>query len=141
MLSALSGEHDFHNLTPDDERTVRTLDPTIEPDGEFLVFTLRAGGFSRQLVRRIVALVEEVATGAAPLAKIDRVLSPEPLSGPEGIGPAPAAGLVLTGVAYPDLEFHVDSEAAASAREVFEQRRIAAVTAGRVAGEIGDRID
>jgi len=141
VLSALSGEHDFHNLTPDESGTVRTLDPTIEPDGEFLVFTLRAGGFSRQLVRRVVALVEEVATGAAPLAKVDRVLSSEPLSGPEGIGPAPAAGLVLTGVAYPDLEFHVDSEAAASAHEVFEQRRIAAVTAGRVAGEIGDRID
>jgi len=139
-LSALSGEHDFHNLTPDDDGTVRTLDPAVEPDGEFLVLTLRAGGFSRQLVRRVVALVEGIATGAAPLSKVDRVLSPEPLSGPEGVGPAPAAPLVLTRVAYPDLDFRVDTEAAARTREVFEQRRVAAVTAGRVAESVRDGI-
>jgi len=140
-LSVLAGEHDFQNLTPDEGGTVRTLDPAVEPDGDFLVIELRAGGFSRQLVRRVVALVRDVATGAAPLAKIDRVLSPAPLSGPEGVGPAPAAPLVLTDVSYPDLDFRVDSEAAASAREVFEQRRVAAVTAGRVAGAVRDGID
>ncbi|WP_049902072.1 tRNA pseudouridine(38-40) synthase TruA [Halococcus agarilyticus] len=139
-LSMLAGEHDFHNLTPDEGGTVRTLVPAVESDGEFLVLTLRAGGFSRQLVRRIVALVENIATGVAPLSKIDRVLSPASLSGPEGVGPAPAAPLVLTEVAYPDLDFRVDTEAAASAREVFEQRRIAAVTAGRVAGSVRDGI-
>ncbi|EMA49985.1 MULTISPECIES: tRNA pseudouridine(38-40) synthase TruA [Halococcus] len=139
-LSVLAGEHDLHNLTLDDSGTVRTLEPAIEPDGEFLVIELRAGGFSRQLVRRIVALVRDVATGAAPLSKIGRVLSPTPLSGPEGVGPAPAAPLVLTDVSYPGLDFHVDSEAATSARSVFEQRRIAAVTEGRVAGSVRDEI-
>ena len=139
-LSVLAGEHDFHNLTPDDSGTVRTLDPAVEPDGDFLVIELRAGGFSRQLVRRIVALVEAIATGTTALSKIGRVLSPAPLSGPDGVGPAPAAPLVLTAVSYPDLEFHVDAEAAASARSVFEQRRIAAVTKGRVAGSVRDGI-
>nr|WP_206536542.1 tRNA pseudouridine(38-40) synthase TruA [Halococcus saccharolyticus] len=139
-LSELSGEHDFHNLTPDDNGTVRTLDPAIESDGEFLVIELRAGGFSRQLVRRVVALVEEVAADTAPLSKIGRVLSPAPLSGPEGIGPASAAALVLTDVSYPDLDFRIDTEAAASAREVFEQRRVAAVVDGRVAGSVRNGI-
>jgi tRNA pseudouridine38-40 synthase len=139
-LSVLAGKHDFHNLTPDDSGTVRTLDPAIESDGDFLVIELRAGGFSRQLVRRVVALVRDVATGAAPLSKLGRALSPEPFSGPEGIGPAPATPLVLTEVSYPGLDFRVDPEAAASAQAVFEQRRVAAMTAGRVVGSMRDGI-
>jgi tRNA pseudouridine38-40 synthase len=139
-LTILSGEHDFYNLTPDDDGTVRRLEGEIERDGDFLVVTLRAGGFPRQLVRRVVALVRNVATGAVPISKIDRVLSPEPLAGPEGVSPAPAAPLVLTEVEYPGLDFWMDSEAAADARGVFEQRRIEAVTAARVAGDIENRI-
>ena len=139
-LSAFSGEHDFHNLTPDDHGTVRTLDGEVERDGEFLVIMLRASGFPRQLVRRVVTLVRDVATGTVPLSKIDRVLSPEPLSGPEGIGPAPAAPLVLTGVKYPALDFRVDEDAAANARNVFGMVRVEAVTAARVAGDIENRL-
>lgn len=139
-LMALSGEHDFHNLTPDDRNTVRTLDVALESDGEFLILCLRAGGFSRQLVRRIVTLVDRVATGATPLAKIGHVLSKEPLSGPEGIGPAPAAPLILTGVTYPELDFRVDDTAAASAREIFEEGRIKAATNARVATALRDRV-
>lgn len=140
VLSVLSGEHDLHNLTPDDRGTTRTLDGTMERDGAFLAVTLRAGGFSRQLVRRVVSLVDAVATGKAPLSKVDRVLSAEALDGPEGIAPAPAEPLVLTAVEYPDLDFRVDERAAASAREVFEERRIKATTATRVAGDVGNRI-
>lgn len=140
VLSTVTGEHDFHNLTPDDHGTVRTLDAGLEPDGPFLVVTLRSGGFSRRLVRRVVSLVRAVATGEIPLSRVERVLSPEPLSGPEGIAPAPAGPLVLTAVEYPDLDFRSDDEAAASARQVFEERRIEAMTAARVAGTVGDGI-
>jgi tRNA pseudouridine38-40 synthase len=139
-LKRLSGEHDFHNLTPDDRNTVRTLDGDIERDADFLVVTLRAGGFSRQLVRRIVTLLQSVAAGETALSKLDRVLSAEVLSGPDGIAPAPAAPLVLTGVAYPNLDFCIDSEAATSARAVFEDVRIEAATRARVAADIEERI-
>ena len=139
-LRRLSGEHDYHNLTPDERNTVRTLSTELERDDDFLVVTVRAGGFSRHLVRRAVSLVGSVATGDTLLAKIDRVLSAEVLSGAEGIAPAPAAPLVLTGVSYPDLDFHTDEEATASARSVFEDTRIAAATRARVAGDIGTRI-
>jgi tRNA pseudouridine38-40 synthase len=139
-LGRLSGEHDFHNLTPDDRNTVRTLDSDSERDGDFLVVTLRAGGFSRQLVRRIVTLLQSVATGEAALSKVDCVLSEEVLSGPDGTAAAPAAPLVLTGVSYPDLGFVVDDEAAASAQELFENVRTEAATRARVAGDIETRI-
>ena len=135
-LDALAGEHDFHNLTPDDEGTVRDLQGALERDGSFLVVDLRSGGFCRQLVRRVVGLVAEIARGESALGKVDRVLASEPLPGPEGVAPAPAYPLVLTGVSYPGLDFEVDREAAASAREVFADLRAERLAGARVAGSV-----
>lgn len=138
-LDALAGEHDFHNLTPDDSGTERDLSTDLERDGPFLVVTLRAGGFPRQFVRRAVSVVAEVARGEAGVDRVGRVLSPEPLAGPEGVPPAPPYPLVLTGVTYPGLDFAVDSRAAASARNRFESQRVEHATLARVAGVLADR--
>ncbi len=137
---ALSGTHEFRNLTPDDRNTERSLTVESERDGDYLVLTAAAGGFSRELVRRLVSLARAVGTGDAPLEKVDRVLEPEPLPGHEGIAPAPPEPLVLTDVAYPDLAFEVDEAAARSARAVFDRRRIDRRTGARVAGQITDGI-
>ncbi len=133
--SRLTGEHDFHNLTPDDEGTVRDLNIRVLQDGDYLVFTLRAGGFARNLVRRVVSLAHAIATGDAPMAKIDRALAPEPLDGPDGVSPAPAHPLLLADVGY-DYEFGVDEDAAESARSVFRERRVERRTRSRVARDI-----
>ncbi|OAQ51899.1 hypothetical protein HTG_14705 [Natrinema mahii] len=135
---ALSGTHDVSNLTPDDHNTERSLSLAAERDGDYLVLTVAAGGFSRELVRRLVSLARAVGTGDAPREKIDRVLEPEPLPGHEGIAPAPPEPLVLTDVAYPDLAFEIDEEAAESARAVFGRRRIDRRTGARVAGQLAD---
>jgi len=140
-LDRLTGDHDFHNLTPDETGTVRDLSGSADRDGDFLVITLRAGGFARQLVRRVVGLVREVGSGDAPPSKVDRVLGPEPMDGPEGVAPAPAEALVLWDVAYPEIEFTVDEDAAASARTVFGESRVTHTTAARVAGSIGENLD
>ncbi|WP_132058958.1 tRNA pseudouridine(38-40) synthase TruA [Halorussus amylolyticus] len=139
-LSRLSGENDFHNLTADDGGTVRDLQADVRREDEYLVFTLRAGGFVREMVRRVVSLVQAVATGDAGLAKIERVLGPEPIDGPEGVPPAPAYPLVLTDAAYPMLEFSADSEAAARSRNVFDDLRVERATGARVAREVVTRI-
>ncbi len=123
VLDALSGEHDFHNLTPDDRGTTRTIALDATRDGPFLVVSATSGGFARELVRRLVSLAHAVGTGTEPLEKVDRVFSPEPLPGHEGIAPAPPEPLILTRVTYPDLAFEVDERAAASARSIFEARR------------------
>jgi tRNA pseudouridine38-40 synthase len=86
------------------------------------------------MVRRAVSVVAEVARGDADIGWVGRVLADEPLSGPEGVAPAPAYPLVLTDVTYPELDFAVDDGAATSAREVFEGRRVKRETAARVAG-------
>jgi tRNA pseudouridine38-40 synthase len=135
---ALSTEADFHNLTPDREGTVRNLTITVEREGGFLVFDLRGGGFARQLVRRVVSLVSMVARGERPLAFVDRVLESDPLPGEDGVPPAPPEGLVLLDVTYPDLSFVVDAEAAASARAVFEARRVDAATRAWTFGLLRD---
>jgi tRNA pseudouridine38-40 synthase len=136
-LDALAGEHDFHNLTPDESGTVRTLSTGLDRVGEFLVVELTAGGFARQLVRRVVSVVAELARGEADHARVDRVLDAEELPGPEGVAPAPALGLVLTDVTYPPLSFAVDETAAESARAVFERRRTRHATRARIADRLG----
>ncbi|WP_339102212.1 tRNA pseudouridine(38-40) synthase TruA [Haloterrigena salinisoli] len=137
---ALSGSHDFHNLTPDDRNTERS--PTLEAtrDGDFLVVTVTAGGFARELVRRLVSLARAVGIGDAPLEKVDRALDADPLPGHEGVAPAPPEPLVLTAVDYPNLAFEIDEVAAASAHEIFRERRIERRTGARVAGQITDGV-
>ena len=122
-LTAVAGRHDFHNLTPDDDGTVRELSAALTRDGDFLVFELRADGFPRQLVRRLVRAVELVARGEADFAWVDRLLGETAVDGPDGVGPAPAEPLVLTAVDYPGVQFQVAESAAASARAVFAERR------------------
>ncbi|MCL9813532.1 tRNA pseudouridine(38-40) synthase TruA [Natranaeroarchaeum aerophilus] len=147
-LERLSGRHDFHNLTPDDDGTVRRLDTALTRDDPFFVLTVSAGGFARQLVRRLVSLVAAVARGERPLADVERVLAEEPLDGPRGVAPAPAQPLVLAAVTYgpsdalaAGIDFDVDTEAAESARQVFEATRVEQVTSGRVAAQLLAGVD
>jgi tRNA pseudouridine38-40 synthase len=137
-LDVLSGTHDFHNLTPDDEGTRRTLDTDFAADGSYFVITLRASGFARQLVRRVVGLVEAIALGER--GDVDRVLSPETLSGPDGVPVAPPEPLVLTDVRYPELRFEPDDAAVLDTHEVFDAKRVERQTSARVAGTMSDLI-
>jgi tRNA pseudouridine38-40 synthase len=112
----------------------------VTRDGDFLVVTLSAGGFARELVRRVVALVRDVASGASDASRIDRVFAADPLDGPAGVAPAPATPLVLTDVTYPGVAFERDTEAVDSLREVFADQRVAGLTAARVARDVLDGV-
>ncbi|MFB6310721.1 MAG: tRNA pseudouridine(38-40) synthase TruA [Salinirussus sp.] len=140
-LESLSGRHDFHNLTPDERGTVRTLSGRLEKDDQVLQITVRAGGFPRQLVRRLVTVIERIATGTADSDFVADVLGTEARTGPEGIPPAPPEPLVLTGVDYPNVTFDVHPEAAASAQAEFGRRRAQHTARSRVAGRILTEID
>jgi len=140
-LGRLAGEHDFHNLTPDETGTVRDLTTTVERDGDFLVVGLEAGGFARQLVRRVVGLAVEVGRGESPVERVDRVLGEGIVEGPEGVAPAAPYPLVLWYVTYPDIEFSVDEDGVASAREIFGDRCVEFSTRGRVAGAIRESLE
>jgi tRNA pseudouridine38-40 synthase len=132
----LSGAHDFHNFTPDDDGTERELSVSVRRDRSFLVIDCRAGGFARQLVRRVVSMLDAVARGDREPAAIDRALSSEPLSGPAGIAPAAPEPLVLLAVRYPETTFDIDDRALEATRRIFEERRRQRLVGARVAGEL-----
>lgn len=139
-LARLSGTHDFHNLTSDETGTTRDLTATATREDDVLVIEVAADGFPRALVRRLVAAVRAVGRGTTDLERIDRLLSPEPIPGELGVGPAPPTPLVLWGVEYDGVSFSVDAEAATSAREVFGERYRNARHAASVTGAIRDFI-
>lgn len=145
--AALTGEHDLYNLTPATEGTVRDLAVAVEGGaGEGPVaIVCEAGGFVHELVRRVVTLVRAVGTGAASLERVDRVLAPEPLEGPAGIGPAPPEPLVLTGVRYREVAFRaapaVADRVAGRFREAAGDARARAGALGTVADGIADTSD
>lgn len=136
ICTRLSGRHDFHNFTPEERGTERELSMSVRREGEFLVIDCRAGGFTRQLVRRLVGALAAVGRGGRPLEFVCRALGEESLSGPAGIAPAAPEPLVLLDVRYPDVEFTVDERAAESAREVFTHRRRERLAGARVAGAL-----
>lgn len=140
-LDRLAGEHDFHNLTPDDTGTERELATSLDTEGPFFVLRFRAGGFPRQFVRRAVSLVAAIAREKRDPAVLDRVLSAETLSGPEGIAPAPAAPLVMTGVSYSNIDFIADEEALRRARRRFGQLHRQRAAGARVADELASAGD
>ncbi|EJN58210.1 tRNA pseudouridine(38-40) synthase TruA [Halogranum rubrum] len=140
-LDALSGEHDFHNLTLDETGTVRDVSGELVRDGDFLEIHVESGGFARELVRRLVSVVRCIGSGDAPLDTVERVLGPEVLEGREGIPSAPPTPLVLTGVDYPGVTFERDERAAESTRAVFGERAVDGHVRHRVAADICTRTD
>jgi len=132
----LSVAADFHNFTPDEAGTERSVSLSLRRDGPFLMIDCRAGGFARQLVRRLVSVVEAVARGVRDPSFINRALGSAPLSGPDGIAPADPEPLVLFDVSYPGVDFDVDTDALESARGVFGARRRERLAAARVAGSL-----
>lgn len=134
----LSGAVDLHNLSADPrgETTRRNLSLSAERDGAYLRLRARADGFPRECVRRVAGLLAAVGAGERDLGFVERVLDDEPLAGPDGVAAAPPEPLVLVGVDYPDLDFTVDHEAAATAWTVFERRRVERTTGARVAEQL-----
>ena len=140
VADRLSGEHDFHNLTSDDDGTVRHLRASATREGSFLICYFRAGGFPRGFVRRAMRLVETVVNGERTVEFVDRVLAADPLAGTDGVGAAPPEPLVLLSVTYPRTRFAVDERAAASAREAFGSRRATASARARAMDLLADGV-
>jgi len=89
------------------------------------------------MVRRVVGLVDEVGSGAAGPERVQRVLSKESLSR-TGRRPDRTSRAARAVGRDDDVDFAVDAEAAASAKSVFEERRVEHATNARVAGSILD---
>lgn len=138
----LRGTHDFRDLSAvSSGNTTRTLTTAkVTRDGDFLVLSVRGDGFLHELVRRLVSLVQAVASGAVPPARVDSVLTPGTLPDHEIPPPAPAGGLVFLDATYPGLDFEPDPRGVESVREVFGERAARATTRGRLCRRVVDGV-
>lgn len=100
---ALVGERDFRSFAaaPGDGPTIRNLRHlALEPQGELLRVEATADGFLHHMVRTIVGTLLECGTGRRNPAEIRPILEAEDRAA-AGMT-APAHGLYLAGVRYPD---------------------------------------
>jgi len=138
-VDALSGRHDFHNLTPDEAGSERNLTATLDRDGDVLVLTLAAGGFPRHFVRRFVVVVQAVGGGNTSLSWIEQLLGDDPVDPrPQTASPEP---LVLSAVDYPGVDFERDPQAAASGVDAFGERALDAFVGHRVSAILADHLN
>ena len=74
-----------------------------EEDGDFLIFHITANRFLRNMVRAIVGTLVDIGRGRHGIEEMERVLSSGNRS--EAGSSAPAQGLYLSQVVYPDSIF------------------------------------
>ncbi len=116
----LIGTHDFSNFSqqPDSKereergysplREIKRIEIAPERSNSFIVIDIEANGFLRKMVRKIVSALKLVGCGAKDKRWIEDLLE---LRITEHIEPAPAFGLILTNVSYPDVNFVEDEYA------------------------------
>ncbi len=138
-LELLCGSHDFSNLTPDTTGTRRGLSGRLTRHGAFLEVGFAAGGFARELVRRLISVIQRVATGQQSLEWVERLLGPTTVEPrPPPASPEP---LVLSNVVYPGVDFDGDPDAADSAKRTFGQQAVDALVTERVSRSILNGVD
>src|SRR5690606_17252152 len=71
-------------------------------DGLGLLFTITADRFLHHMVRYLVGTMVEIARGARPIGDLAALLEHGPAPGRETSPPAPARGLFLAAVEYPE---------------------------------------
>jgi len=137
-LDALCGSHDFHNLTPDEQGTRRGISGRIDRDGEFLLLEFAAGGFARELVRRLVSVIQAVGSGERSVEWIDELLGAQRVA--PRPPPAPPEPLLLSGVRYPNVEFEPDPEAVDSGSIAFGERAVESLINARLSTTVVDQL-
>ncbi len=102
---ALPGDGDFETLSKAGQPelgtrcTIEESEWIVTPMGD-LRFTIVADRFLHRMVRYLVATMIEVVTGRREPGELRKLLDSSPDARPPG--PAPARGLYLTGVRYPE---------------------------------------
>jgi len=137
-IAALSGSHDFHNLTPDKTGTERDLEFHFRREGDVLRIEVAAGGFARELVRRLISVIQSVATGEQSIEWIEELLAADPVT--PRPSPARPEPLLLSTVRYPDVDFERDPEAAHRGALAFGQQAVSERTAGRLSRAVATRL-
>jgi tRNA pseudouridine38-40 synthase len=106
----LIGEHDFKSFCSTRTQvtdTVRTIyDLKVEKIEEIITITISGNGFLYNMVRIIVGTLLKVGLGVYPPLHVREILVKKDrlVAGPK----APAQGLILKCIEYPDLEMDLN---------------------------------
>jgi len=107
--SAITGRHDFRCFAAADparpgESTVVVVESAaVEAEGDMLLFRIEASHFIWRMVRRLAGVLVKVGKGEVTLAEFTKLLNAECGNGVDvAAATAPASGLFLDGVRYPD---------------------------------------
>lgn len=102
----LVGQHDFAafcGVRPEQGGTVRTVHAVeLRRDGELVELRIAGLGFVHRMARIIAGTLIEIATNRRPPDDVPRILAS--LDRREAGYTAPACGLTLVGVRYPDFD-------------------------------------
>lgn len=102
----LIGEHDFRSfcgMLPETGPTIRNVfEISAERFNEAVAITIRADGFLHRMVRNIMGTLLEVANGRRPVESVAAALASR--HRPDAGHTAPAQGLYLAGVRYPEFD-------------------------------------
>ncbi|MGP8336785.1 MAG: tRNA pseudouridine(38-40) synthase TruA [Methanosarcinaceae archaeon] len=122
----LIGTHDFENfcIAEDDKNTIRTVERIdVRVSGPLTRIDIQANSFLWNMVRKVVTALMMVGSGVRDIEWLEQMLNPE--SYEEGIESAPAYGLTLMQVDYPQpIEWIEDSYAIRRAHEHIHEHLI-----------------
>jgi len=107
----LCGMHDFRNFSRERKLpVVRTVfSSNVRISGNFVIIDVEADSFVWNMMRKLVTALILVGSGQKTLEWFVNMLNPQQYR--EGLRSAPAFGLVLTKVEYPDIHFLEDAYA------------------------------
>lgn len=107
--SAITGRHDFRCFAAADparpgESTIVVVESaSVEAEGDMVLFRIEASHFIWRMVRRLAGVLVKVGKGEVTLEEFKRLLNAECRSSVDvAAATAPASGLFLDGVRYPD---------------------------------------
>lgn len=119
----LKGEHDFSNFcTHDENRTSKCQIKKIEVrvEREFTIMDIQANYFLWHMVRKVATSLKMVGNGSRDEKWLEQMLHPGEYT--EGLEPAPAYGLILKNVEYPDIEWVEDDYAKKTTFEILRKK-------------------
>ncbi len=102
----LTGTHDFtsfcsiHATVPDHIRTI--YEATVTREGSLVTIRLKGNGFLYNMVRIVAGTLIQVGTGERDIESVKKAL--DSLCREEAGPTAPAQGLTLVGIHYPELD-------------------------------------
>ena len=109
------GEHNFRNFSKRHEKNPnrKIIDVNLEVEDNLMIFTVTGESFLWNMVRKMVTSIIRVGEGSLEVENINQLLQPIELRERIRLEPAPANGLILSGMEYKNIKFK-DSEYAKS---------------------------